>query len=332
MALEEVLKEAGHEVMAVYAGAGQREALPEYFTDFFKEKVKLFQSPYFLRTPNRKGIYVGRTILFNLFRALRYLREVRRLRREIDTMAPQVVFNFYDVVGSLALKKAGAGIKRVGIGHHFFLHLNGYACGRGFTFHRWLLKMHTKIIMRSCDRIFALSFSQAPGSQSIEVIPPLIRRRFRELTYSPGKRFLVYLLREGYVFDLIRMGREDPGFEADVFTAFHPDIEIPEGIQLHAPDDEKFSDAMASCKGLITTAGFDTVAEAAYHGLPLLAVPSQHHFEQRCNGADIERNGIGMVVQQLDPGVQHKLKSFENITYRDWVDQAAGLILKCMSE
>ena len=60
---------------------------------------------------------------------------------------------------------------------------------------------------------------------------------------------------------------------------------------------------MAGCKGLITTAGFDTVAEAAYHGLPLLAVPSQHHFEQQCNGEDMERSGIGMVVQQLEPGV-----------------------------
>ena len=197
--------------------------------------MKLFQSPYFLRTPNRKGIYVGRTILFNLLRALLYIREVRRLRNEINGMAPDVVFNFYDVVGALALKKAAPGIRRIGIGHHFFLHLEGYACNRGPALHRWLLSKHTEIVMHSCDRVLALSYRELSGNQAIEVVPPLIRKGFRELTHQPGTRYLVYLMNEGFVYDLIRIGREDPGFKADVFTNLLPEIRLPEGIRLHPP-------------------------------------------------------------------------------------------------
>ena len=86
--------------------------------------------------------------------------------------------------------------------------------------HRWLLKIHTSMIMSSCDRVLALSFREEKGDASIEVVPPLIRKSFREIQYQPGERYLVYLLNEGYIFDLIRISRKDPEFSADVFTHF----------------------------------------------------------------------------------------------------------------
>ncbi|MEN8228704.1 MAG: glycosyltransferase family protein [Bacteroidota bacterium] len=332
MALTEYLEEAGYTVEAVYVGCGIRESIPGYFGEFFKERLKLFYSPYFLRTPNKKGIYVGRTLLFNLVWSMRYLREMRRIRSEINALEPDVVFNFYDVVGALALKGVKPGIKRVGIGHHFFLHLIGYRCNRGSAWHRWLLKMHTTLVMKSCDRVLALSFRELKGDSSIDVVPPLVRRNFREITHQSGDRFLVYLLNEGYIFDLIRLSREDPDFQADVFTTLSPEISLPPGICIHPLNDERFREMMAACKGLITTSGFDTVAEAAYLGIPLVVVPSQHHFEQRCNAADVERSGIGIAVEQVVPGIQYEMKTFDYHAYRQWVDQAGDRILKYLKE
>ena len=332
MALKEQVEEAGYTVEAVYAGCRSRGSVPGYFSEFFKEKLKLFYSPYFLRTPNKKGIYVGRTLLFNLIRSIKYLLEVRRIRNEINDLEPDVVFNFYDVVGALALKRVKPGIKRIGIGHHFFLHLDGYRCNKGSAWHRWLLRMHTTLVMKSCDRVMALSFRELKGDSAMDVVPPLVRKSFREINHQPGDRFLVYLLNEGYIFDLIRLSREDPGFLADVFTTLTPEISLPPGIRIHPLNEEKFREMMTDCKGLITTSGFDTVAEAAYLGIPLVVVPSQHHFEQRCNGADVERSGIGIAVEQLIPGIQHQMKTFDNSTYREWVDRAGEIIIKCTKE
>ncbi len=332
MALKEYLEDAGHTIESVFAGNRTSDAIPTYFTEFFHGKVSSFFSPYFLRTPNKKGIYVGRTLLFNITRSLRYLREAHRIRNEINELGPDVVFNFYDLVGAIALKKVNPGIKRIGIGHHFFLHLNGYQCNNGLVCHRWLLSMHTSLIMRACDRVLALSFREVEGDSSITVIPPLVRRIFREINYKPLDRYLVYLLNDGFIFDLIRISREDPGFFADIYTTITVDLNLPPGIKIHPLDHQKKKKKMAVCKGLITTSGFDTLAEAAYQGIPMVVVPSQHHYEQRCNGADLEQTGMGNVVAKLEPGVQHRMNSYDNDNYRQWVDRANEMILKSMKE
>lgn len=332
MALSEFLEEAGHRVEVVYAGIGIEGSLPGYFNDFFRDRVREFHSPYFLRKPNKKGIDVGKSLRFNLLRFTRYLVEVKRIRQEINGMEPDVVFNLYDIVGALAIRKVKGGIRRIGIGHHFYLHLDGYRCRGGSVWHRWLLSTHTKLIMKSCDRVLALSFREVEGKRGIRVVPPLVRRAFRELHYKPGKRFLVYLLNEGYIFDLVRISQEDPGFNADVFTARALHTDLPPGITIHPLSDEAFREKMTSCRGLITTAGFDTVAEAAYHGIPLLVIPSQHHFEQRCNAKDVEQTGIGIPVEQLRPGIHLEMKPYENVGYLRWVDRAGAMIINSMTE
>jgi len=327
IALREYLEDAGHSVEAVLVGCNFPRPLPEYYKEAFQGRLDCFYSPYFLRTPNRKGIYVGRTILFNFARSLIYMSEIRRISKRITAIAPDVVFNFYDGIGALALRKIDPGIRRIGIGHHFFLHLDGYRCNKGSRWHKWLLRAHTKMIMKSCDRVLALSFREMKGDGSIEVIPPLIRKEYREIKYQPGDKYLVYLLNEGYIYDLINISRNDAEFSADVFTDLSPEIELPSGLHLHPLSGEEFRKKMATCKGLITTSGFDTVAEAAYLGIPLVVVPVRNHFEQRCNSLDVERNGIGNNVEVIETGIQQQIKDFDNGLYRNWVDRARELII-----
>jgi uncharacterized protein (TIGR00661 family) len=332
MALREYLTDAGHSVEAVFLGTGSPERVPDYFRKAFSEQLRIFRSPWFLRTPNKKGIYVGRTLLFNLFHSAGYLKEIARIRKEIDAIQPDVIFNFYELLGALAMRKTTPGIRRIGLGHHFYLHLNKAQFRLGPLWHRILLGIHTRMIMLSCDRVLALSFKEEQGKESIQVIPPLVRREFREMQHVPGKRYLVYLLQEGFFYDLVRLSKQITDFQADVFTSLTPAMEIPEGIRLHPFDAKKFSKLMASCKGLITTAGFDSAAEAACHGIPLAVIPSHNHFEQRCNGKDISARGIGVVVNQIDQGVLERMHTFENRDYRLWIEQAAEKLNIIMKE
>jgi len=328
MALKEVLEEAGHIVEAVFAGCTPDAPLPHYFTACFGSRLDCMTSPFLLRSHNRKGILVGKTILYNLLRSASYLREVRRIRKRIREVRPDVVFNFYDPLGALALRKTGQGIMRIGIGHHFYLHLDGYRCRGGSPLHRLLLKYLSGLMIRSCDRVLALSFREEKGNERIRVIPPLIRKGFREIRHTPGERYLVYLLKEGYLYDLIRMARADPDFRADIFCNCIPETVLPPGLEVHLPDADKFRQKMALCRGMITTSGFDTVAEAAYLGIPLVVVPARNHFEQLCNSRDIQASGFGHAATELVPGTEKMMKTGNNEQFRRWVDTAPGEILK----
>ncbi|MEA3462425.1 MAG: glycosyltransferase family protein, partial [Bacteroidota bacterium] len=138
MALKEYLDKAGHTVEAVLLGTSTSDAVPDYFRKAFPDRLQTYQSPWFLRTPNKKGIYVGRTIAFNLLRSPAYFRSIARIRKEIDAIGPDVIFNFYELLGALAMRKSASGIRRIGLGHHFYLHLNSSLCKAGPAWHRVL--------------------------------------------------------------------------------------------------------------------------------------------------------------------------------------------------
>lgn len=328
VALKEYLEEEGHTVEAVYLGGRVSREIPAYYKEIFKKKLTLFSSPGFLRTPNKKGIYVGRTILYNLVRSVVYLKEVKRIRREIEILKPDVVFNFYEGLGALAMRKLGPGIRRIGIGHHFFLHLDVYRFKGGNFLHRVLLNHHTKLIMSSCDRVLALSFREHPGNKKIAVVPPLVRKRFREASYRSGGSYLVYLLNEGFVVDLIRLARLHPDLSFDLFSDLPLQTPVPEGIMLHRIDDAAFIEKMETCRGVISTAGFDTAAEAAYMGIPLAVIPVENHYEQLCNSVDVKQSGVGILLTEFSASALAEMKETDQKTYRKWVNGAGISILK----
>jgi len=331
VALKEYLESEGHSVEAVFAGSNPSHPLPDYFKEVFGDRLKTFSSPWFLRTPNKKGIYILRTILFNLSRVFNYRREVRRIRKEIIRIGPDVVINFYEVVGALAMRKLPTGIKRIGIGHHFFLHLEGYSCGKDNFFHKELLKLHTRQVMKSCDHVLALSFRELPGDDKITVLPPLVRRQFREATYERGSDYLVYLLNEGFIVDLIHLARKEPKLVFDVFSDIPVDTPVPKGVRLHPVNDRAFREKMLKCRAVISTSGFDTVAEAACLGVPLAVIPVENHFEQSCNSLDVERSGLGHILKDFSRENLEIITGPDGEEFSEWVKQAGIHILKYIS-
>jgi uncharacterized protein (TIGR00661 family) len=190
-----------------------------------------------------------------------------------------------------------------------------------------LLSWHTRIVMSGCERVLALSFREIPSEGRLKVVPPLIRKDFRELTWMPDKHHLVYLLGEGFISRILAMACEDPGFRAHVFSELPEDTALPEGISLHAHSQLKFLEYMGSCKALVTTAGFDSIAEAAYLGIPLGVIPMEGHFEQWCNARDVERSKIGMTLTKGHIGEIQPMEEADRIRFRQWVDLADELIV-----
>lgn len=332
LAMMEICVEAGIQVSKVYVGKGKGKVLPAYFREKTGPGLVEFQSPYFLRTPNRKGIYIGRTLLYNALLSLRYLREAKRLRREITDQAPQLVINFYELVGALAMRRLPPQIRRLGIGHHFLLHLEHYPCGRAKVIHRSLLSWHSRLVLKGCDQVLALSFRRGEGKGKIAVVPPLVRREFREASWSRGSFVLVYLLNEGYMADIMQVALQHPEKRFEVFSALPPDTKVPPGITLHAFDGPLFRDRMLCCRSLVSTAGFDTLAEAATLGIPLAVVPVQNHFEQGCNSHDLERSGLGRAFAHMNEEALLWEGEAPDPAFRPWVEQAGEIITKFITE
>jgi uncharacterized protein (TIGR00661 family) len=109
----------------------------------------------------------------------------------------------------------------------------------------------------------------------------------------------------------------NPGYAEEVFAFAkgHPEVQIraywdKKGAQevefplpnlsFHKVNDQGFLEAMAACKGLLCTAGFESVCEAMYLGKPVLMVPVAGQYEQACNALDGEQSGAGKKADFFD--------------------------------
>ena len=180
---------------------------------------------------------------------------------------------------------------------------------------------------RGCDRIGALSFREGDPEGKLQVIPPLIRDEFRNLSRHPGTRHLVYLLQPGFLEDFVGMAKEDPDFQADIFLDTLPERDMPPNISLFLPDDLLFKEKMQACKSLITTSGFDTIAEAALLSVPVLALPVKNHYEQRCNAVDMQLAGFGLRVDAFKLETVNNPVPYINKAYFDWINQSEKMLL-----
>lgn len=75
-----------------------------------------------------------------------------------------------------------------------------------------------------------------------------------------------------------------------------------------------FDASLVSCKGIITGGGFETPAEALFLGKKLIAIPIRGQYEQKCNGAALQRLGVP-VLENLDEG-------FDSI-FQDWLNNSS---------
>jgi uncharacterized protein (TIGR00661 family) len=81
-------------------------------------------------------------------------------------------------------------------------------------------------------------------------------------------------------------------------------------VALQPVNNDAFIRSLASCRGILCGAGFETPAEALYLGKKLLVVPMKNQFEQYCNAAALKSMGVPVVKN---------LKEKHVPTIREWV-------------
>jgi uncharacterized protein (TIGR00661 family) len=147
------------------------------------------------------------------------------------------------------------------------------------------------------------------------ILPPIIRPEVRKLKPVDRDFYLVYLPAvndERLVSYLHKL--YDVNFM--VFSRYAHYAYQDSNVRVRPISSEAFAQALATCSGLLTGAGFETPAEALYLGKKLFVIPIKGQYEQHCNAAALKRMGV--------PGLSRIGKNL-HIHLREWIDSASPL-------
>lgn len=331
MALRRMLRSAGHRVEEVVVGKSQGQAVPAFFREAFEASVTHVESPGFVSDGADRSVRPWATLLREVKRTPTFWRSLKALEATLDRHEPDVVVNFFEPLMGLYAVSHGFSRPVVAVAHQYMFFHPAYRFPDGHRVQRGAVRAFARLTSLGATRRLALSLYPAPDrpQDNLTVCPPLLRADlFRQPQGRSEPFFLVYILNSGYAEEVIRWHERHPEVRLHCFWD-RPDAapveSYDETLTFHQLDDEKFLSLMARCRGFVSTAGFESIAEAMYLQTPVQAVPVEGHYEQLCNAVDAVRAGAGVRSFQFDiDRLQGVLSQYseEDTHFRTWVRRA----------
>lgn len=163
------------------------------------------------------------------------------------------------------------------------------------AFRVWCMRTAIRIVYGKPDRMFVSGFYlpelNTPDPR-VERVGILMRDVVLNAKPSKGEHLLAYMRRdcpEHFIDMLARCGREVRLYGLGKH-------ERRGSIVFEEIDTERFIADLASCAGLICTAGNQLIGEAMYLSKAVLALPEASNSEQQMNAHLLRMSGAGMVV------------------------------------
>ena len=210
MTMERLLLAAGHEVPLMLVGKSPARKLPAFFSEGVKAEVQQFESVNFVPSSNNRKPDYAKTGLYNFFNLSAYLPSVRTIVKRLKDIRPDVVVNFYDLIGTNAFHLSRVDAPLVCVGHQFLFTHKGFSFPAfGYEGHVALNMLSEAVAFRS-SRMLALSFRKMPDEGKLHVVPPLLRSEVLELYPQPGDYIHGYLLNAGFSKDVMEWHARHP--------------------------------------------------------------------------------------------------------------------------
>ena len=333
IALEEILRNNGHEVVEILVGKSNARSLPEFFGRSVHAPVGRFESPNFLPTASNKRDNIMRSVAYNLAKVPTFWRSIRYIRQRIRETEADVVINFYELLTGFAYAFYPITVPQICIGHQYlFLHRD-FDLPRRLKAKILMLNFFSRLTSFGAYKRLALSFKQLDEDkkQHICVVPPLLRKEvFRQQT-TPGDYIHGYMLNSGFSADVMKWHAAHPDVELRFFWdkwSEGPVKKVDDTLSFYTIDDKEFLRQMAGCYAYASTAGFESICEAMYLGKPVLMVPS--HVEQECNAFDATRCGVGIAARNFDlSALLEFAERFEpDAEFPSWAAAAEEIIIR----
>ncbi len=305
MVVSELLRNQGHEVAAVVVGSSTRRKTPAYFLQAFSCPVYRVQSPNFVTDKEQKAIKMGSTILENLKKLPLYIRSIRQLDRWVQAHRPDCILNFYDILGGIYAMCYPQRATYLAIGHQYLMYHPDFTFAQPGGVQKLLFKLNTRITCWNSSQIIALSLwepRRVGKKKNLVVWPPLIRNGVRQASPATRDFFLVYIVNSGYAKEVYTIAANHPSICIEAFwdaQKMPPGYQALPNLTFHHIDDRLFVEKLSQCKAYLSTAGFESIAEAMYLGKKALMVPVKGQYEQQCNACDAEKAGAGMAADSF---------------------------------
>ncbi|AYN65961.1 glycosyl transferase [Euzebyella marina] len=143
-----------------------------------------------------------------------------------------------------------------------------------------------------------------------KIYTPIIRQEIRNTTRTNGNHYTVYL--PSYSDEkILHVLSNIKNCYWEVFSKHNDTKFFWKNMTIMPIDNEAFIKSMASSKGVLCGAGFETPAEALHMQKKLMVVPMKGQYEQQCNAAALKEMGVP-VIKTL------RMKHVDKI--KEWVD------------
>lgn len=328
IAFGKLLETNGHRLVGVILGKSKRRAVPEFFEREISAPIYLIDSPNFETDENQKKVSIRKTILKNSLKLKTFQKSLRATDQIVEAKNPDVILNFYDLLGGLYNFIYRPKAKFWVIGHQYLIDHPSFQFAPNRPFDKFLFRLNTALTSLGADERLALSFLPQIryANQNMRVVPPLLRPEVKLLDSKQGDFYLAYMVNPGYAEEVIYFAEANPHLQIKAYwdKKEAAETEFPlSNLSFHRVHDKNFLQDMANCKGLVCTAGFESVCEAKYLGKPVMMIPVAGQYEQACNALDAEASGVGIPSENFDFAKLESLQKKDaeaSLLYKNWVD------------
>ena len=308
IALSQILRNSGHEIAGAMVGKSTGRIIPAFFMEQIQAPVSQFDAPNIVYNSNGKGMNLKRT-LYTLFSNLpQYSRALRFIHQSVKQIQPDLIIGFYETYGGIYNLIYGSKVPLICIAHQYLLLHPKFVFPEKSFFNRTIINLNSRFTSLQATKRLALSFREIASDKKLKitVVPPLLRKEVRNLQTSAGDFFLVYMTHHSLSKQIIDWHLLHPEVHLHCFwdnSDVSDVFQFDETLTFHRINSDKYLQMLASCKALVTTAGFESVCEAMYLGKPVMMVPVPNHFEQECNALDGVISGAGITCKTFDLSV-----------------------------
>jgi uncharacterized protein (TIGR00661 family) len=304
IALSEMLYKSNHQVVGALVGSADGN-IPVFFTEKFQSRSVAFESPCLVYCKKTKGLDIRKTLVNSIFRLKTYIHSLQKINTTINQLNPDVIINFYDVLGGIHQFFFRPKVPMVCVAHQYLLLNPDFKHPKKHWLDKFLVNTNTRITALGATKKLALSFTPFSNNdtQNIYTIPPLLRPEITQISPSTENYILVYMTQHSLADELLKWHIKNPNVVLHCFWDKPQSTEVykySRNLHFHRINGQKFLEMMQNCKGLVTTAGFESVCEAMYLGKPTMMIPVPKHYEQACNALDGERAGAGISGSKFD--------------------------------
>jgi uncharacterized protein (TIGR00661 family) len=148
-------------------------------------------------------------------------------------------------------------------------------------------------------RYLILNFFRAPVTSERAVLaPPVVRPDLRAFEASAGEHLVVYTTDTSWRQRLVGTLRMFPEQDFRIY-GFNEESHYG-NCTFKKTSNEGFLRDLASCRGLVATAGFSLISECLYFRKKMLLLPIQGQYEQTANAHYAEKLGLGLAREQFN--------------------------------